>query len=161
LGDFVASQGVHPTRLVFTKRANSRADYLRRMRCADLVLDTSPFNSGSVAVEALYMGVPMVTVAGGSSGKFLSARMGASLLTSVSLSSLVTHGIKEFVLLVENLYRHRTVLRSIRSLLSRREGPLFCSSCMILSMERFFTGAKEIAAAAGETARRLHFFAQH
>jgi predicted O-linked N-acetylglucosamine transferase (SPINDLY family) len=64
----------------------SRQDYLDSYRNVDMVLDTFPFPGGTTTCEALWMGVPTLTLAG---SNFLS-RQGASILTAAGLSNWVT-----------------------------------------------------------------------
>lgn len=76
--------GVDPDRLVFALRV-SPPDYLARFELADVFLDTYPYNAGTTANDALWMGVPILTV----SGKSYISRMAGSLLRSVGLESFI------------------------------------------------------------------------
>lgn len=76
--------GLEPERLIFAPRT-SPARYLARLGLADLFLDTTPYNAGTVASDALRMHLPVVTVL----GRAFSARMCASLLQAVGLESCV------------------------------------------------------------------------
>ncbi|MBL8325146.1 MAG: acetylglucosamine transferase, partial [Rubrivivax sp.] len=76
--------GIAPERLVFAPRV-SPAEYLSRFTLADLVLDTFPFNAGTTASDALWMGVPILTL----SGRTYISRMAGSLLTAVGLPDLI------------------------------------------------------------------------
>jgi protein O-GlcNAc transferase len=64
----------------------SRAHYLAAHAEVDLILDTSPYPGGTTTCEALWMGVPTVTLA----GKTMLARQGASLLTAAGLADWVS-----------------------------------------------------------------------
>lgn len=77
--------GVDPDRLVFAPPL-PRASHLARHRCADLFLDTWPYNAHTTANDALRMGLPVVTFA----GRSFAARVAASLLHAVGLPELVT-----------------------------------------------------------------------
>ena len=70
----------------------SRQDYLDSYRNVDIVLDTFPFPGGTTTCEALWMGVPTLTLAGPS---FLS-RQGASILTAAGLSNWVAFNSAEY-----------------------------------------------------------------
>jgi predicted O-linked N-acetylglucosamine transferase (SPINDLY family) len=52
--------GVAPERLIFAPRV-APPEYLARFQLADLVLDTFPYNAGTTASDALWMGTPIVT----------------------------------------------------------------------------------------------------
>jgi len=71
-------------RLVFAPRVDP-ARYLARMALGDLFLDTTPYNAGTIASDALRMGLPLLTTA----GRAFAARMAASLLTAVGLPQLI------------------------------------------------------------------------
>ena len=62
-------------------------DYLSAYARVDIALDTFPYPGGGTTCDALYMGVPVVSLAGESAG----SRFGASLLTNVGLSALIAH----------------------------------------------------------------------
>lgn len=59
----------------------SRADYLAAHREVDIILDTFPFSGGTTTCEALWIGVPTVTLAGDT----LIARQGASIMAAAAL----------------------------------------------------------------------------
>jgi predicted O-linked N-acetylglucosamine transferase (SPINDLY family) len=78
-------QGVDPRRLLFGGRL-SPPEYLARYRAADLFLDTLPYNAGTTASDALWAGLPVLTLA----GEALASRVAASLLTAIGLAELIT-----------------------------------------------------------------------
>ncbi|MDO9366608.1 MAG: tetratricopeptide repeat protein [Methylotenera sp.] len=73
--------------------AVTREAYLAAHQEVDVILDTFPFNGGTTTCEALWMGVPTLTLAGNS----LIARQGASLLTAVGLADWVAESKLEFL----------------------------------------------------------------
>lgn len=77
--------GVSPDRLIFATRV-APANYLARLAVADLFLDTFPFNAGTTANDALWMGLPILTM----SGKTFASRMAGALLTAAELGELIT-----------------------------------------------------------------------
>jgi predicted O-linked N-acetylglucosamine transferase (SPINDLY family) len=87
-----AAAGVAPDRLIFTGRVSPGA-YLARLRLADLFLDTFPYNAGTVASDAIRMGVPMVTL----SGRSFASRMAASLLHSIGAQAGVAETQADYV----------------------------------------------------------------
>jgi predicted O-linked N-acetylglucosamine transferase (SPINDLY family) len=78
-------RGVAPERLVFATRT-SAANYLARLKLADLFLDTFPYNAGTTANDALWVSCPVLT----RSGKSFVSRMAGSLLMAVGLPQLIT-----------------------------------------------------------------------
>jgi predicted O-linked N-acetylglucosamine transferase (SPINDLY family) len=85
------AHGVDPGRLYFAGRV-SPDDYLARFGTADLFLDTFPYNAGTTANDALWAGLPIVTL----SGRSYVSRMAGSLLCSVGLPELIAHTIDEY-----------------------------------------------------------------
>jgi predicted O-linked N-acetylglucosamine transferase (SPINDLY family) len=83
--DCARAHQVDPARLVFAERA-APADYMARFKLVDLFLDTFPYNAGTTASDALWMGCPILTCA----GKTFVSRMAGSLLHAVGLPDLVT-----------------------------------------------------------------------
>ena len=68
-------------------------DYLEQYRDIDVALDTFPYNGGLTTCEALYMGVPVVTLRGKSHG----SRYGASILTNADVGELIARNPMEYV----------------------------------------------------------------
>ena len=80
------SAGVDPERIHFAGRIEPQ-DYLSRFRTADLFLDTTPYNAGTTANDALWAGLPLLTLA----GRTYVARMAGSLLRSAGVPELICH----------------------------------------------------------------------
>jgi len=85
------TRGIDPERLIFASRA-SPDQYLARFAVADLFLDTFPFNAGTTANDALWMGLPVLT----RSGRSFASRMAGALLTAADLSELVTDNMHDY-----------------------------------------------------------------
>lgn len=75
--------GVDPDRLVFAPRVPERADHLARYRRADLFLDTLPFNAHATATDALWCGLPVLTVKGAT----FVGRVASSLLRTMNVEN--------------------------------------------------------------------------
>ena len=73
-----AFMGVDPQRLIITPRVDP-ATYIARLPLADLFLDTFPYNAGTIASDALRMGLPLLTLC----GKSFVGRMAARMLTAL------------------------------------------------------------------------------
>jgi predicted O-linked N-acetylglucosamine transferase (SPINDLY family) len=85
------AHGVDPGRLYFAGRV-SPDDYLARFGTADLFLDTFPYNAGTTANDALWAGLPIITL----SGRSYVSRMAGSLLCSAGLPELIANTITEY-----------------------------------------------------------------
>ena len=92
------ARGIDPARLVFAGRV-PRAEYLARLRCADLFLDTFPWNAHGTASNALWASLPIVTYA----GRCLQTRVAGSLLRTIGLPELVTSSFDEYETLAYSL----------------------------------------------------------
>ena len=79
-----AGCGIAPGRLVFAER-QLNADHLARYKLADLFLDTAPYGAHTTASDALWMGVPVLTIAGHS----FASRVCASLVRAAKMPELV------------------------------------------------------------------------
>jgi protein O-GlcNAc transferase len=121
------SQGVRAERLLFAPRTNYW-DYLVRYRCADLFLDTLPFNGGTTVSDALWAGLPVVAA----SGEAFASRMAGSLLRAVGLPDLVTESLPDYESLALKLANDRTMLADIKARLSANRG-----SCPLFDTARF------------------------
>ena len=117
-----AAHGVAPERLIFAPRV-SPPEYLARFTLADLMLDTFPFNAGTTASDALWMGTPIVT----RSGRTYISRMAGSLLTAVGLPDLITENLADYEKLAITLGRQPARVRSHQRYLAEhgRASPLF------------------------------------
>jgi predicted O-linked N-acetylglucosamine transferase (SPINDLY family) len=84
--------GIGPERIAF-KRSVPRLEYLAAHAHIDIILDTFPFTGGTTTCEALWMGVPSVTLAGNT----MVSRQGASLLTCVGLTDWIAANDEDYV----------------------------------------------------------------
>jgi predicted O-linked N-acetylglucosamine transferase (SPINDLY family) len=87
-----AEEGVPSQRIVFAGGSLS-TDYFEEYGRIDIALDPFPYNGGSTTLDALWMGVPVVTLAGRSPVQ----RTGACLLTAAGLPDLVARSPEEYV----------------------------------------------------------------
>ncbi|HMA48308.1 MAG TPA: glycosyl transferase family 1, partial [Magnetospirillaceae bacterium] len=113
LAAYAERNGVAPERLIFTHRADP-ADYLARLRLADLYLDTHPYNAGTVASDALRVGLPLLTLNGTS---FVS-RMAGCLLTAVGMEDLIAPTPEAYIETAVALATDRAHYQSVRTRLS-------------------------------------------
>jgi len=131
-----AARGIAAERLVFAPRLPPDA-HLARHRCADLFLDTLPYNAHTTASDALWAGLPVLTC----KGSTFAGRVAASLLHAVGLPELVTHALGEYEALAVRLAREPGRLGALRERLksSRTTAPLFDSARFARHLEAAFT----------------------
>ena len=129
------AHGVPRDRLIFAPRV-APPEYLARFQCADLVLDTFPYNAGTTASDALWMGTPIVTL----SGRSYISRMAGSLLTAVGLPELATTSLADYERLAVLLGQQPARVVSYRRYLaeSGRSSPLFDVPQVVRDIEAEF-----------------------
>jgi predicted O-linked N-acetylglucosamine transferase (SPINDLY family) len=117
------SRGIDLTRLRFAGRTTSLARHLGRQAQADLFLDTWPYNAHATASDALWAGLPLVTLRGES---FVS-RISASFLANLGLDDLIASTLEEYETIALSLAQDREKLRDVKRRLARarRTAPLF------------------------------------
>ena len=135
-----AAKGIDPSRLVFAEKL-PYADHLGRLALADLFLDTTPYNAGTTASDALRTGVPVLTCA----GKSFAARMAGSLLRTVGLPDLITHDLADYERKALELVRLPQQLVSSRATLARNlvGSPLFDTARFCRHLETAYLRMRE------------------
>ena len=116
------ARGVAPDRLIFAGRTTPEA-HLARQQLADLFLDTLPYNAHTTASDALWAGLPLLTVPGQS----FPARVAASILQAAGLPELIAQDFAAYEAKALALARQPAALKAIRDKLasSRSDMPLF------------------------------------
>lgn len=108
-------RGVDPSRIVFGERL-ALPEYLARYQTLDLFLDTSPYNAGTTASDALWVGLPVLTMR----GKTFAGRMAASLLHAMDVAELVTDSAADYEDLAVQLATDPARLSQLRERLVQR-----------------------------------------
>jgi protein O-GlcNAc transferase len=107
--DLFAERGVASNRLSLIGY-QAEADYLATYSQIDIALDTTPFAGGTTSFDALWMGVPLVTLAGERS----SSRGGASILTSLGRSEWIARSPEQYIAIAQSLASDPQQLAAIR-----------------------------------------------
>ncbi len=142
-------RGVTAERLVFAPR-KPLAEHLARHRLADLFLDTFPYNAHTTASDALWVGCPVLTMA----GETFASRVAASLLHALGLPELITRSLADYQDAALRLARNAGLLSSLRERLEagREESQLFNGDRFARNLETAYSIMWEIYAS-GEPAR--------
>jgi predicted O-linked N-acetylglucosamine transferase (SPINDLY family) len=116
------ARGVAAQRLVFAPRM-PLPEHLARHRLADLFLDTFPVNAHTTASDALWVGCPVLTMA----GETFVSRVAGSLLRTIGLTELVTTSLDEYRVMALRLARDAELLAGLRARLeaNRKTSRLF------------------------------------
>ena len=107
--------GVEPDRVDFVDRCG-RSEYLRRYCDIDIGLDVFPYNGHTTSLDALWMGVPLVTLA----GETVVGRAGVSQAMRVGLPELIATTPDEYLRIVSALAGDLERLAELRSSLRDR-----------------------------------------
>jgi len=113
---------VAPDRIIFAER-QPLSRHLARLRLADLVLDTLPYNAHTTAIDALWTGVPVLTCRGST----FVGRVGDSLLRAIGLGALIKTSLPDYEREAVRLGRDPAALAALRQKLQENRGshPLF------------------------------------
>jgi predicted O-linked N-acetylglucosamine transferase (SPINDLY family) len=135
-------RGVAASRLVFAPRLPLSA-HLARHHQADLFLDTFPYNAHTTASDALWAGLPLVTL----HGETFASRVGASLLHAAGLPELVTDSLADYEALARRLAATPALLAPLRDRLGRQNKalPLFDTDRFRRHIERAYATMHERA----------------
>jgi predicted O-linked N-acetylglucosamine transferase (SPINDLY family) len=119
--DLFAARGVARDRITLVPRL-PRQEYLRQYHQIDIALDPFPYNGHMTSCDALWMGVPVVSVRGATSV----GRGGVSLLSNFGLTELLAATADEFVHIASTLASDLSRLSALRATLRQRmrESPL-------------------------------------
>ncbi len=107
--------GVARNRFAFMSQL-SYQDYLTAFNDVDILLDPFPYNGATTTIDALVMGVPVVTLAGDRS----ISRGGVSLLANLGLPELIAETPQDYVDIVKQLANDPAHLAALRSSLRDR-----------------------------------------
>ncbi|MBN2372308.1 tetratricopeptide repeat protein [bacterium] len=125
-------QGVSPDRLIFSGWAEYDA-FLERLSHADLFLDTLYYSAGATAVDAISMGLPVLTCTAGS----FASRMGASVCAASGMHELICDNLKTYMEKAVELALNPGLLAEMKDkLITMPEGlPLFDTAAFVKNLE--------------------------
>jgi protein O-GlcNAc transferase len=131
-----ARSGIDPQRLIFADRVPSPTEHLARYGLAGLFLDTLPYNAHATAVDALWMGCPVLTRV----GTAFAGRVGASLLKALDMPELITSTAEDYERLAVELATDSQRLAEIRDKLARNHSrsPLFDTAAFTRHLEQAY-----------------------
>ena len=162
-----AAAGIDPRRVLLTDKF-ADTEHLRVKRAASMLLDTLEYNAHVSGLDALWAGLPLVTLAGDN----MARRCGASFLQSMGLGWLLARTPAEYVQVARVLaqgptrgaYQGRATLRRVRAAVeaARETSALFDHDLWVEELQRMLQLMWETAHATGSadtrkgTPRPLH-----
>ena len=127
-----SNHGIDSCRIVFAERM-PLSEHLARHHQADLFLDTLPYNAHTTSSDALWAGLPVLTLMGES----FASRVAASLLNAIGLPELITNTQEEYEALAIELATNPQKLADIKLKLAnnRLTTPLFDTPLFTKNLE--------------------------
>lgn len=134
----LAEGGIEPERVQFEPVIKNYQDHLAGYGRLDLALDPFPYNGGTTTVEALYMGVPVLTLHG---DRYV-AHMSESILRSAGLDELVAADADAYVAKAVEAAQHPERLDPLRAGLRAQveASTLFDAKAFAADLEQAFRG---------------------
>jgi protein O-GlcNAc transferase len=112
----LGERGVAAERVELVAWLPNAAAHLALYHRVDIALDPFPYNGTTTTCEALWMGVPVVTLRGDRHA----ARVGASLLSQIKLMDLIANSVDEYLEIAVALARNSERLSDLRRVLRPR-----------------------------------------
>ncbi|NJL58347.1 MAG: tetratricopeptide repeat protein, partial [Desulfobacteraceae bacterium] len=138
-------------RLMFSGKLD-KAEHLSRQYLADLILDTRIYTGHTTTSDALWAGVPVVTLEGG----HFASRVSSSILQAIGLPELITHTLDEFESLAIKLAQNPELLNQIRQKIAKNRltEPLFDTPRFVRNLEQGYREMWELFVA-GQSPRQI------
>ena len=111
--DKFITNGIAPERIIFKGHSGSILDHLSYYDEIDIMLDSFPYNGTTVTCESLWMGVPVVTLA----GDLHLSRVGVTINTNAGLQDLIGNNEDEYVRIAVNLAKDQNRLLELNQTL--------------------------------------------
>ena len=124
LGDYAVRRGIERERIVFADKL-ANPFHLARYPLADLFLDTTPYGAHTTASDALWMGVPVLTL----SGRSFASRVCASLVRAAGVADLVCNSAEQYVERAVSLGKDPSLLKPYAETLRANK-----SACTLFDM---------------------------
>jgi protein O-GlcNAc transferase len=136
LARILAAAGVSADRLELGERLLDHASHLSQYNDIDIALDPFPFTGSTTTFESLWMGVPVVTLAGTN----MAARWSASILHALKLDEFIAHTPADYVAIAARFARNPQRLAEVRDTLRQRiaRSPLCDGLRRTRQVERLF-----------------------
>lgn len=111
--------GISPERIHFAERLPSISDHLSRYQLANVFLDTFPYNGHTTMSDALFAGVPAVTLP----GRSFASRVGLSLLTDIDRTNWSAESVDQFCELAISTAHDKKARKDLEAIKEERSWP--------------------------------------
>jgi len=126
LQNLAQSHGIAPQRLIFAEK-KLNPEHVARYQLADLFLDNLPYGAHTTAADAMWMGVPILTLP----GRTFASRVCGSLLRAAGIGELICATPEEYVARAIEFGRDRSKMASFKQRLIANR-----SSCLLFDTPR-------------------------
>jgi len=130
-----AQYEIAPERIELVARTRDYHSHMALYRNVDIALDTFPYNGTTTTCEALWMGVPVITL----TGNRHAGRVGCSLLNQAGLTEMIASSANEYIGIARTLASKLQKLGTLRSTL--RKNLAYSPLCDSFRLTREFEAA--------------------
>jgi predicted O-linked N-acetylglucosamine transferase (SPINDLY family) len=132
----LASHGIEAGRVEFIPYIRGHERHMKLYNRLDIALDTIPFNGGTTAYDALWMGVPLVAL----EGDWIGGRMGSGILTAFGQPQWIAQDAAQYAAIVAALARDVEGRRAMRQTQRARmaDSPLCDAKAMATALQDAF-----------------------
>jgi predicted O-linked N-acetylglucosamine transferase (SPINDLY family) len=128
------AQGIAPERVIFAEK-KLNPDHVARYQLADLFLDNLPYGAHTTASDAMWMGVPILTLP----GRSFASRVCGSLVRAAGIGELICATTEEYVARAIAFGRDRTALAPLKArLLANR------TSCLLFDTPKLMRHLEDV-----------------
>ena len=133
---YAEKKGINPNRIIYSKRCQIN-EYLDRLKVADLFLDTFPITAHTTANDALWVELPILTLA----GKSMVSRVAGSLLNNINMKELITYSYNDYKNMALKLSNDKNYYNKVKSRLQKERlaSPLFNTKQYTEDLESIYT----------------------
>ena len=131
--EFFEMRDIDRTKIIFADREPSYEKHLSRYKVGHLLLDTFNYNGHTTTIEALWSGLPVITL----QGKNFASRVSASILRSIGLEELIANTIDEYKQKVIFYSKNPIKIKALKSKLFKlkSDGELFNTETFTKKLE--------------------------
>ena len=131
-----AKKNIDPNRIIFSKKVPIE-EHLKRIKNADLFLDTFPYNAHTTCSDSIWAGVPLLTL----EGQSFQSRVASSLLKTSGLGELVAKDKQEYLQKAIFLAKNKNYLNKLKIKIIdyRNENPIFDNIFFTKNIEKGYS----------------------
>ena len=139
--EFFEMKGIDRSKIIFADREPTYEKHLSRYKVGDLLLDTFNYNGHTTTIEALWSGLPVMTLQGNN----FASRVSASILRSIGLEDLVANTINEYKQKVIFYAKNPIEIKGLKNKLSKlkSDGELFNTETFTIKLENVLKDLKK------------------